>query len=80
MKRRYLMLFSIILIILTLGVVSAGDVDVTSNDADILASADDSVDLSASVEDVDVASGDADGILESVDDSVDLSASVEDVD
>ena len=80
MKRRYLMLFSIILIILTLGVVSAGDVDVTSNDADILASADYSVDLSASVEDVDVASGDADGILESVDDSVDLSVSVEDVD
>ena len=70
MRKRYLVMFSIILIILTLGVVSATDVDLASSDADnILVSADDSVD---------VVSSDVDGMLESVDDSVDMSQSIDD--
>ena len=74
MRKRYLMVFSIILIILTLSVVSAVDADDFAADgADgILASVDDSVDLSGSVDDG------ADEILASVDDSVDLSGSVDD--
>ena len=82
MRKRYLLLYGIILIILTLGVVSASDVSVASNDTDdILASVDGSMDLSQSIDsgDVlsvgdsdDVVSGDSDEILESVGDSDDV--------